>query len=311
VAKVERLGGTPARRPVDDVSLGILLFVVGLSCGSIQGGIAKLLVADLPVPIVLWWRFLGLLSIVLPFAAWRYGVEALTPRRPWLHILRAVLLVSSSVLFTLSVIGLPLADTIAIVFVYPFIITALAPALLGERLDPASAVAVVTGFIGVMVVIRPGFEGFNIYGISALLCGATFALGLIATRKFLVAAPPTVTATWTAGTAVIVFGIAMPWFWVTPSESQLGLLLLLGGISAFSQIATITACSKCDMGVLAPFGYTEIVAATLTGLVMFADFPDWITWSGIAIIVTSGLTIAFAKGGRLPLISRSRPPGSH
>ena len=247
----------------------------------------------------------------VPFAVLRYGLEALTPRRPWLHILRAVLLISSSVFFVLAVAGLPLADAIAIVFVYPFVITALAPLLLGERVGLTSWIAVVTGFIGVLVVARPGLRHLDHYALAALACGVSFALALLATRKFLVAAPPTVTATWTAGTAVILFGLALPFVWVTPDERQLALLLLLGAISSCSQIATITACNKCNMGLLAPFGYTEIVAATLTGLAMFGDFPDWLTWAGIAIIVMSGLYIALMKGARLPLLSRSRSPGSH
>lgn len=311
MAEVDRIGGSPARHRLDDASLGILLFVFGLAIGSLQGGISKLLATGLPLPLILWWRFLGLLAIVLPFAVLRYGFDAITPKRPWLHIVRALLLICSSVFFIRAVEGLPLADTIAIVFVYPFLITALAPFLLGERAGLVSWIAVVSGFIGVLVVARPGFTDLGWPALMALLCGVCFAFALITTRRFLVTAPPTVTATWTAATGVLVFSLLVPFFWVTPDESQLGLLLLLGALSAVSQIATITACSKCDMAVLAPFGYTEIVAATVTGFVMFGDLPDGVTFAGIAIIVASGLFIAFTKGGRLPLLSRSRPPASH
>ncbi|HUE47091.1 MAG TPA: DMT family transporter [Aestuariivirgaceae bacterium] len=308
----------PAAKPptsspmaLDPRTAGILIFVTALVFGSVHNGLSKSLTDDLPVPLIIWWRYLGLFAIVVPWALWRYGRSAVVPARPRLHVLRGGLTIVSSLSFLVAVSGMPLADTMAIVFVYPFIITALAPLLLREHVKLSMWMAVLSGFLGVLIVMRPGFAEVDVYALLALLTGATFALVLLITRMLSVAAPPTVTATWTATIGILVLSLALPFIWVTPSLEQLALLVILSIFAATSQLMTMQAFSKAGAAVLAPFGYSEIVTATAVGFVMFADLPDVVTWLGILLIVASGVYIAIAgRPIKLPLLARSRTPGA-
>jgi len=304
----------PAAKPpvaLDPRTAGILIFVAALVFGSVHNGLSKSLTDDLPVPLIIWWRYVGLFAIVVPWALSRYGRSAVVPARPWLHVLRGGLTIVASLSFLGAVSGMPLADTMAIVFVYPFVITALAPLLLREHVRLSMWVAVLTGFLGVLIVMRPGFAEVDVHALLALLTGTTFALVLLITRMLSVAAPPTVTATWTAAIGILVLSFALPWIWVTPSLEQLAVLAALSILAAISQLMTMQAFSKAGAAVLAPFGYSEIVTATAVGFVMFADLPDAVTWLGILLIVASGVYIAIAgRPIKLPLLARSRTPGA-
>ncbi|HUF45802.1 MAG TPA: DMT family transporter [Aestuariivirgaceae bacterium] len=294
---------------LDPRTIGILTFVTALVFGSMHSGLSKWLTEDLSVPLIIWWRYLGLFLIVVPWALARHGQAAVVPARPWLHVLRGLLIIVSSFSFLGAVSGMPLADTLAIVFVYPFIVTALAPFLLGERVGLPIWIAVFTGFLGVLIVVRPGFLAVDGYVLLALLTGASFALVLLVTRKLAVASPATVTATWTATLGLVIVGLALPFIWVTPTLAQLVVLGIMSAFAAVSQLLTMHAFSKADAPVLAPFGYSEIVTATAVGLVLFGDFPSPVTWLGIVVIVASGIYIAIAgRPIKLPLLSRSRTP---
>ena len=148
-----RIGSTGA--------IGIALFILGVIFASLQSGLAKQLTATLPVLLIVWGRYFSFLVIVLVVTLWRYGQSALPPPRPHAQALRGILLVSSTIFFVGAVKGMPLADAIAIIFIYPFIVTALAPVVLGERVPLSSWMAVVTGFVGVLLVVRPGSTGVN------------------------------------------------------------------------------------------------------------------------------------------------------
>ena len=307
----EATAAEPKREIFDPRTVGILIFVSALVFGSLHNGLSKSLTDDLPVPLIIWWRYLGLMAIVVPWALLRHGRAAVVPARPWLHVLRGGLIVVSSLSFLGAVSGMPLADTMAIVFVYPFVITALAPLLLREHVRPSMWVAVAAGFLGVLIVMRPGFAEVDGYALLALLTGATFALVLLITRMLAVAAPPTVTATWTATIGIIVLSLTLPYLWVTPSVEQLFVLAALSIFAATSQLMTMHAFSKAGAAVLAPFGYSEIVSATAVGFVMFGNLPDGVTWVGILVIVASGIYIAIAgRPIKLPLLARSRSPST-
>jgi len=300
----------PKRTFLDARTLGILTFVTALVFGSMHSGLSKLLTEDLSVPLIIWWRYVGLFLIVVPWALSRHGRGAVVPARPWLHVLRGALIIVSSFSFLGAASGMPLADTMAIVFIYPFLITALAPVLLGERVGLSIWIAVVTGFLGVLVVMRPGFMAVDIHVFMALLTGASFALVLLITRMLAVASPATVTATWTATLGLVVISLFLPFIWVTPTVGQILLLAAMSILAAVSQLLTMQAFRKVHAPVLAPFGYSEIVTATAVGFLLFGDFPEPIVWLGIMVILASGIYIAVAgRPNRLPLLSRSRSPG--
>ncbi|MEZ5774088.1 MAG: DMT family transporter [Hyphomicrobiaceae bacterium] len=279
---------------------GILLFVGALTIGAGQGAVAKYLSGEMPVPLILWWRYAVTFAVMVPIALARNGRSVLVPERTLLNVVRGLLLVVASIGHVFAVKGMPLADALAIVFVYPFIVTALAPVVLGERVRLASWIAVATGFVGVMVVIRPGFHTVDVHALMALVAGFSFAMTLLVTRRLSVGSPATVTATWTAGTGAAVLTLALPFVWQAPTGFEVGLLVLIGALAAAGQLGSIIACNKTDMAVLAPFGYSEMISATVMGWIVFGDFPDAVTWTGIAIIVMSGIYIATRTRARRP-----------
>lgn len=290
---------------------GVVLFIAGQFFGSLNGALSKSLAPELPVLMIVWGRFVGFLLLVIGPALQRHGMAAVAPARPVLHVARGLLLVGATIGFVGAVSGMPLADAIALIFIYPFLVTALAPLLLGERVALSSWVAVICGFVGVLVVMRPTFDGIDPHALFAIGGGTCFGLHLMVTRGLTASSPPLVTMTTSAIVGAVLLTAALPFIWQTPTAGQWLVLAEIALASTLAQILTTLACNRAGMALLAPFGYCEIVWATVLGLAMFGDFPDTLTWLGIAIIVASGVYIALAANGRrLPLVSRTRPPAA-
>ncbi len=273
--------------------VGILLFLLAQFFASWQAGFSKLAVSDLPVMMVVWGRFAGVLTVALVMALVTVTRAQLMPNRPWLYVLRGALLAVASISFVVTTKHVPLADAIAVAFVYPFIVTALAPWILREKVGLITWVAVMAGFIGVLVVVRPGMHGFEPLIFGALVAGIAFAVVLVLTGLLALRAPPVVTVLWTAVTSVAITSLALPFMWVTPTLYQAGVLVLVGAFAAGGNILQLYAAQKCDVSVLAPFGYSEIITMTVIGVILFGDWPDYVTFIGMAIIMVSGLVVAF------------------
>lgn len=273
--------------------VGIVLFLAAQFFASLQAGFSKLAVSELPVMMVVWGRFAGVLIVALTLALVTVTRAQLLPNRPWLYIARGALLAVASVSFVITTKAVPLADAIAVAFVYPFIVTALAPWILKESVGLITWVAVATGFVGVLVVVRPGMQGFEPLILGALVAGIAFAIVLILTGLLALRAPPVVTVLWTAVTSVAITSVALPFMWVQPNLKQVGVLALVGGFAALGNLLQLYAVQKCDVSKLAPFGYSEIITMTVIGVILFGDWPDYVTFVGMGIIMISGLIVAF------------------
>lgn len=284
--------GAAARPPI---RLGIVLVVVGFSLASVADGFSKLAGAGLGVLVVVWGRYACCLLITLPPALVRHGLKALWPDRAGLQLLRGAIMVFSTTAFIWALYGMPLADVLTIAFAYPFVVTALSPAVLGEQVTARHWIAVFTGFLGVLVVIRPGFEDISYHSLLALVAGISFALSLLLTRKLSATAPPLVTINFGILSGTVILSAGLPFAWEPVSAYEWGLLALSGVFIAATQFAINRAYALAPAATLAPIGYTEIIAAAAVGYLMFGDFPDAVTWTGIAIITASGVSIAVSK----------------
>lgn len=267
--------------------------VAGVSCASLQAGLSKYLVTDLPVLLIVWWRMAAILVILMPFALLRHRRLLTFAPHPRLQILRGVLLTFASISFVAATSRIQLTDAIAVAFIYPFLITMMAPWVLGERVGLASWAAVLGGFIGVLIVMRPTMSGIDLYYLLALGAGVAYAAVLVLSRVLAGPSPTFVTASWTAGTSTIMLSVTLPTVWQTPDRIQLAVLMLVGLFAALSQILVVYACSRALMSTLAPFGYVEIISATIIGIVLFGEFPDSTSWFGIGVIVISGLLVGW------------------
>ena len=278
-----------------NVVTGISLMLLSMTIIPIMDGLAKVLTADYPIAEVVWGRYFFHLLYLLPVVIFRYGPSALLPRHMGLQIIRGGLLLSSTVCFFAAIAEMPLADSLALVFIYPVIVTALSSILLGEKVGIRRWAAISVGFLGALVIIRPGFNNIDSGTIYAIAAGAIYALYVIATRKLSGSAPPLVTLTFTALLGAAIMSVWVPFEWVAPNSFDWSLMAAMGACAALGHFLLIKALDHAPASVLAPFGYSEIIMATIIGFVVFGDFPDAITWLGVGVITLSGIYISFRE----------------
>lgn len=292
-----------ARTAAPDSPLaGIALLVTAMTLVPLMDGIAKYLSAAYPVSQIVWARYFFHMAILLPLVLWHYGARGLLPRRPLVQLLRSGFLLCSTIFFFGAIALIPLADAIALVFISPLIVTACSPFVLGEQVGVRRWSAVLIGFLGALIVFRPGLSVLQLGSLLAVGAGSTYACYILATRKLSGSAPPLVTLLQTAVVGAVVMSLVVPFAWVTPASRDLTLMAVMGAVAAGGHFLIIKAFERAPASLLAPYGYSEIVMATLVGYVAFGDFPDQWTWLGIAVIVAAGIYISLRERRRL------RPP---
>lgn len=270
--------------------------VIGFSLVPGMDAIAKYLSGDYSVLQIGWARFVFHLVFIAPIALWRHRAE-IWPKRPLLQLARGVLQMSATLLFFGALAHMPIADALAVLFVYPLLVTALSPFFLGEHVRRAQWLAIAIGLVGVLFILRPTTDAFHWSGGFALLASVCFALYLMATRKVAGTSPPLVTLVYSALVGAVVLTLAAPWYWISPRPSDWGLLCLIGVLAASGHFLIVKASELWLASRLAPFGYVEIVAATVLGYLVFGDFPDVWTFVGIGIIVAAGVWVSTRAAG--------------
>ena len=282
-------------RPGDNHVTGAVLMFAAVSCLPFNDALAKHLSAFYPVLLIVWARFVSHFLILLPIVLLRYGPAALWPRRPAMQTLRGFVLLLSTGFFFTAVSLIPLTDAIALLLTSPILLTALSPLMLGEHVGARRWVAVLIGFAGAMILIRPGFGGLDTGSIMALGASVSLAFYNVLTRKISGTAPPLVTLAFTAVVGMVVTSLFVPFQWVTPDIAHIPLFLGTGVFAASGHFLLIRSFEYAPASILAPFLYTELIAATAIGYFWFDDFPDVWTWTGVAVIVGSGIYISFRE----------------
>ena len=293
---------------------GLLVFLVASAFIPLLDAFGKLLVTThgLPAGEVAMIRMAMQLLLIVPVLIAAEGWSALRIRHPVLNLLRGALLGLGGIAFFGALRFMPLADATAIFFVEPMIVTLLAAVLLKEPVGWRRIAAVVVGFVGALIVIRPNFSAFGFAALLPMAAAVCIALYLIMGRRLSRTASP-VAMTAYAGlggalTLAVLSALALPFAIddlavVLPRGIEVWLLLIgTGIIGTLGHLMFIEAYRLAPASVLAPFGYVEIVTATFLGFVMFGDFPDGPKWLGIAIIVGSGIFIYWREQ------RHSRPP---
>ncbi len=286
-------------RPVvaedDDIRRGVLWMLLTTFFFVSLDTTAKYLLQFYPVLEVVWARFFFNLIFVVILLAPRLRAHAAS-QRPLLQFLRSGLLLTTTILFFSGIHLLPLADASAIMFTSPILVTVLSIPLLGEHVGPRRFAAVAVGFIGALIVVRPGT---GMMGIGAvLLLGSAFcnALYQLTTRRLRGVDGPLTTLLYTALMGAVLLSFAMPSLWVTPEPWHWLLFMLLGALGGVGHFSLIKAFQSAPAAVVAPFAYTSLLWATASGFVIFGDLPDRWTIIGAAII----------GGGALYIMHRER-----
>lgn len=269
--------------------------LAGVSIVPFMDGIAKYLAAYYPVTQIVWARFFFHFLFMLPVMLLRYRAEVLKVQQPALQVIRGGFLLGATLCFFWSLKYLSIPDALTLLFVSPLIVTCLSPLLLGEHVGIRRWSAVAVGFVGVCIVLRPGGAAFQIASLAALGAGLCHACYILATRRLSGTAPPPVTLFYTSLLGMVVLSCYVPWYWEPPDPAHFLPMVAVGGIAAVGHYLLIRAFDYAEASMLAPFGYGEIVMATVVGYIWFGDFPDAVTWVGIAVIISSGVYIALRE----------------
>jgi len=286
---------------------GIVLLVIGMSIAALNGAFMKMLSTSMSEFMIVWARYFGFFLVLLPITLYATGRAALRPARPGLQVFRALSIAVATVCFVSGAQTIAYADAIAIIYVYPFLLTILAPMFLGERVPKIAWLGVIGGFCGVLVVVRPSFGNLDTNALLILLCGAMVAVHLLFNRKLAPLSNPLITSMWGALIAMLALSVTLPFAWQTPNAHEFKLLLAIAGTSALSQSMVLYAFARAPASSLAPFTYMEIVSAIVIGWMLFGTVPDGISWAGMALIVASGLMVAQAPRLGAKVLKRRHP----
>lgn len=277
----------------DDRIGGTLLLMTGLTFAALAGAVMKLLAEQLPIALIVWFRFAGFFALLLPIAAIRFGGAVVRPMPFWLQVLRGSLLPLSTAFFVLGARSMNYAEAIAVLYVYPFIITLIGPVLLGEPSRLMSWIGVCGGFAGILLIAQPSVQGLRDTGtVWVLCCGVVVALQMVMNRRLGRDINPWLTSMWGAGVATLLLTPLLAFSWSALTLNQLVLLMLLGALAAISQTLFAIACARTRAAELAPFAYTEIIAAIAIGLLVFGTLPSVMSWIGIGVVIGSGVLVA-------------------
>jgi drug/metabolite transporter (DMT)-like permease len=258
----------------------------------VMDGFAKYLSADLPVLQITWARYFFTVAFTLPIMFFFYNKQLVWSDKPKLQILRGLILLCANICFFYAISIIPLAKALTLAFVAPLIVTAFSPMLLGEKVGVRRWTAVIIGFVGSLVVIRPGFLEINLASFSALGTGVMYGFYLIITRKLSISDNPLLTLLLTGLVGLFAVSGIMPFIWVNPDLSQWSMMAGIGVFACIGHLFLILSLKYADASKLAPLGYTEIIPNVIIGYYFFGNFPDNWTFLGLAIIVISGIYIS-------------------
>jgi drug/metabolite transporter (DMT)-like permease len=263
--------------------------MLAMLCFAGMDSISKWLVTDYDVGQLMWVRY-ALLCVFACFVVRKQGVvAALRTKRPVLQIVRSVVAVIESAIFVLAFRYLPLADTHAVAATSPLVVIALGVFFLGERAGVARWLAVLTGFAGVLLIVRPGFREIG-WPLLLPLGGAVLWAGYqVLTRLAARTDSPDTSFLWSAIVAFIATCFVGPLDWHWPTAGAWALMVVIAMFGAVAHYALIKALDYAEAGAVQPYAYTLLLWATLLGFLVFGDVPDQWTILGAGIVVLSGL----------------------
>ena len=264
--------------------------------------IAKYLSAELSFFQITWARYFFTVFFTLPFMFFFFKKNLTWTSQPKLQIFRGLTLFFANILFFYSISIISMAKALTLAFVAPLITTALSPIFLGEKVGFRRWSAVIIGFVGSLIVIRPGFIEFNLATVAALGTGFFYGIYLVITRKLHTSDSPLLTLLLTGVVGAIVASFVVPVVWINPTFNQWALLALMGIFACLGHLFLILSLKYADASKLAPFSYFEIITNILIGFYFFGDFPDTYTFLGLFIIIGSGIYIFIRESSLKPSI---------
>jgi drug/metabolite transporter (DMT)-like permease len=273
----------------DPARAGILLVIAASFCFASMDAMSKILAQDHAILQILWFRYMVFTVFALAIARRRGVRRTLVSQRPWLQAFRALLLVAENAVFVLAFRYLPLADVHALGASAPLMVVALSVVLLGETVGIRRWSAVLVGFVGVLIIIRPGLQEIEWPLLIPLVGALMWALYQILVRLCSRTDGSDTTLLWSALVGLAATSVTGPFVWVPPDREAWVLLVVLAVAGSIAHYALIKGLQLAEASAVQPYTYTLLVFAAFWGLAVFGDIPDAWTILGATIIVGSGL----------------------
>ncbi len=254
----------------------------------------KYLVQTYPVPQMVWARYMFHMLFLLLLLRGRIPTVIKT-RRLGVQLVRSLLLLGTTALFFTGLRYVPIAEASAIMFVTPIIVTAFSVPLLGERVGLPRWIGVFVGFGGALIILRPGGNMLMLASLLPFGAACVYALYQITTRMLSQSDGPLTTLMYTALVGTLAASFVAPFFWITPDLKGWLLMALTGILGGVGHFSLIKAFQSTQAATITPFGYANLVWATLSGIIFFGEYPDPGTYLGAAVIVGSGLFIFYRE----------------
>ena len=288
-----------AARP-DRILPGIALMLGFCATAPLIDAASKLAAETLPVGQITAARFVVQAALMAPVCLALGHSLRLPKGTGWATVGRALCLIASTYCFVAALVVMPIADALAIAFVEPFLLLVLGHLLFGDQIGPRRVAASVVGFAGSLLVIQPSFAVFGPVALFPLGTALFFALYMLITRGLSRRLHPIAMQYHTASVAtvlclpVMLLALGRDWPTLSPVWPEGLAWVWLAGVGAASAVAHLMmtyALRSAPAATLAPLHYLEIVSAVTLGYAIFGDFPNLLTWAGIAVIVASGLYV--------------------
>jgi drug/metabolite transporter (DMT)-like permease len=272
--------------------VAMLLILSAAFIFAVSDAAAKLIVGRLPPVEVHWMRSIVVVLVTAPIVVMRSGWGVLRTRQPALQIVRGASVAVASLLFLTGLIYLPVADASAINFVWPVLVTVFSVVMLKEQVGIRRALATAAGFIGMLVIVRPGSGAFHPAAVFPLGAAVVWAFSTVLTRQMSTSERAETTILWSAAISLAVGTAVVPFVFVPPNAFEVAVGVFVGLGSALGHALIVFAFTRASASALAPFTYSQLVWAAVCGYLIFGSLPDGWTIAGAAIIAASGIYTA-------------------
>lgn len=274
----------------------ILIVTTGFILAGMDATAKYLAALEVPVLMVIWGRYFFHTVITFSIYAGRTrSLDFLRARRPGLQFIRASALFGATSFMYMAITRMQLGDASAIQFLAPVLVTALSGLILGEVVGPRRWTAVVIGFIGVLIVARPGSGALGWAALLPLVTAVLLAVYMLMTRIIRTKDDVAATTFYSTAVGACVLTILVPFFWHTLSPAQWALMVAMGCAGALGHFMLVRAFFSAEASALAPFTYSQVVAAILWGLLIFGDVPSGWTLCGALVVSGSGLYVWYRE----------------
>ncbi len=310
-------GTSDNRDQTDDNFRGIFFLCAGVFIFSFQDVIIKLLSPTYPVHQIVFIRGFLALPLLLVIVHFDSGLQTLKSSKPWQHVVRSIAMFCSYLFFYLAASAVPLTVAVALFFTAPLMITALSIVILGERVGWRRWVGVIVGFVGVMIILRPGFNEFDPAALLAVASALAYTLAQLIARRlgvtdsasvmafysmlaftYIGAGMGFVFATWGPGEGTSAATDFLLRGWVMPGGIELAMLVTVGVISAMGFYLLSQAYRLGEANTVAPFEFTSMIWAMALSFVLLGSVPDLYTFAGAALVGGAGVYVLRREGLR-------------